>query len=148
MSRCVLTMLMCLDMSRCVCISRQCLVMFKQYLHISLWCQWFCQLIPMALLHSFGQNHQNEVQYHLFCHVFRLGTSITWWAMSLSMAHDTDATINTSTGTEKSWIISLYYHLNMPNAKVSLLAPSETCDRKQVIAMYVPKSNLSFKCHI
>ena len=67
--------------------------------------------------------------------------------MELSMAHDTDASTNTSTSTE-SHIMPLNNHLNKGNRMASLMAPSVSCDRNHVTAMYMPKTNMVFKCYI
>ena len=43
-------------------------------------------------------------------------------------------------------IIPINNHLNMANAKVSLIVPSASYDRKHVIAIYLPKTNICFNC--
>ena len=68
-------------------------------------------------------------------------------AMASSMVLDTDASNGTNTVTI-SHIIPLNNHLNMTNAMVSWMAPSASCDRKHVTAMYIPKYNIPLKCHI
>ena len=67
--------------------------------------------------------------------------------MVSAMAHDNDASTDTKTGT-RSHIIPLNYQLNMKNAMVPLIAMSASYDRKQVIAMHVPTTNMPLKCHI
>ena len=59
----------------------------------------------------------------------------------MSVTHDNDTSTGTSTGTE-SPIISLSNHLNITNAKVSLLEQSESCDRIHVIAINMQKTNM------
>ena len=70
--------------------------------------------------------------------------------MAMTVAHDTDASTSTSTGTKV--IIPLNCHLNKRNAIVSLMTASASCDKKHVIAMYMPKlicpSNVTYKSHV
>ena len=61
--------------------------------------------------------------------------------MASPMAHDTDASTGTNTGT-KSHIILLNNHLNMTNAMVSLMVSSTSCDRKHVTAMKLPTTKM------
>ena len=63
--------------------------------------------------------------------------------MALSVKHDTD--VNTGT---KNHIIPLNNHLNIRNAMVSLMVALSLCDRKHVIAIYMPKTSMSLKYHI
>ena len=59
--------------------------------------------------------------------------------MALSMAHDTDASTSISSWHKKSLILP-NNHPHMTNAMVPLMVLSATCDRKHVIARYVPKN--------
>ena len=97
--------------------------------------------LSMAPIHSLSPSNQNEVQ-HISGHVMSL-SSASQYPMTSSMAHDTD----TSTGT-KTHTIPLNNHFHRTNAVVSLVAPCASCDRRHVIAMYMPRTNMLLKCHI
>ena len=67
--------------------------------------------------------------------------------MALSVVHDADVCTGTSTVT-RSHIIPVNKHLNIRNAVVLLMVPLASCDRKHVIATYMPKTNMPLKYHI
>ena len=102
------------------------------------------QMMPtassVALLDSLGQDDQNEEQQDFFGYLPLASTS-----------HDTNGIINASTGNStdtNSHVTPLNNHLNMGNAKMSLLAPSASCDEKHIIALSMQKTNMALKCHI
>ena len=71
--------------------------------------------------------------------------------MASSIEHDTNTRAGTPL-TPESHIIPLNNHLNMTDAKVSLMVLSASCDRKHIIKMYVPKinmpQNVTYKSHM
>ena len=60
------------------------------------------------------------------------------------MAHETDARTGTSTGS-KSHIYHLSNHPNMTKAMVSLMAASESRNKKHATVIYMPNSNMTLK---
>ena len=77
----------------------------------------------MALLHFLWLDYQTEMQHQFFGHVMPLALA----------SHDTNDIVNgtnASTGTStstKGHIIPLNNYVNIPNAMVSLMAPSALC---------------------
>ena len=67
--------------------------------------------------------------------------------MIQSVAHDTDDSIGTNTAI-KSHTIPLNNHLNMINEIVSWTEPSASCEKKHLISMYVPKTDMPLKCQL
>ena len=88
----------------------------------------------------------NELLHDIFGHVIPLA----------SASHDTNGIINCTWHWYQHpywhWqnihIIPLNNHLNKRNVMLLLIAPSEFCDRKHVIAIYMLKTNMPLKCNI
>ena len=107
------------------------------------WCFWSYDAIgignsimwcwsSMAPLLSLCQDDWNKMQYN-------------FW--SSSMAHNTDASISTSTGT-KSHITPLNNHLTWQMLWYYWWHHQHGHDRKHAIDMYMPKITIPLKCHI
>ena len=96
-------------------------------------CHWRCCQHCVSLMLAYASTDSKSHATHPSNSLDLQNTIVP---LSLLLAsNDTDVSIGTGT---KSHIIPLNNHLNMLNAIVSLMATS-ACDRKHVIAMYVPK---------
>ena len=99
------------------------------------------------MCHSCWYYTSNETKIHVMPLNIFLELHNTMMPSTVLLAsHDTNASTGISTGTN-NYTILLINHFNM-NAMMSLISPSASCNGKHVIAMYVPGTNMTLKCHI
>ena len=99
------------------------------------WHQVMPMVSSMAAVNSLGQDDWNEMQDD-FIHTNGINNG-TWQWCQHKYSH-----------WHKSHIIPLNNHLNKIYTMVSLMVPSVSCEKKHVIAMYVPKTNMPLQSHI